>query len=383
MQTKKRRIILFLIGLLFFSAVFLIRIQDDMVDFQVHYYAGQRLCTGENLYQTEDGHFMFKYLPFSALLYVPLSYLPLGTAKVLWYALTVVCTVFLFAVSYRLARSSDQPAAYLAILPPLILAKFFFREMKLGQINTIVTSIMLIMVWTMRDERKLTSRRQALTGGLWGLATALKPYGFIFFPYFLVKGNWRALLAGTGTILLSLMIPALFYGWEGNLLVHRQWASTLSQSTPSLFTTADNVSIMAFWVKWTGNESLSFRISGLLIVTLAFLLLAVIMRGRTFPNAAVLECAALLTLIPLVSPLGWDYTFLASVLAVTLLVHLFFVIPKVWRWLLVANFCVISLTIYDILGRTFYGSFMAWSVLTLNFLVVVGYLTYLRFSRAC
>jgi hypothetical protein len=222
-----------------------------------------------------------------------------------------------------------------------------------------------------------------LAGGLWGLATALKPYGFIFFPYFLVKRNWRALLAGAGMLLLGLIVPALFYGWEGNVFVLQEWASTLSRSTPTLFSTADNVSIMAFLVKWTGNKDLSLGVFGAVLIILAILLLTIIMRGRTFPNAAVLECAALLTLIPLVSPLGWDYTFLMSVLAVSLLIRHFSVFSGAWRWLLAANFCVISLTIYDIVGREFYGSFMAWSVLTLNYLIVLAYLFYLRFSRTC
>jgi hypothetical protein len=140
---------------------------------------------------------------------------------------------------------------------------------------------------------------------------------------------------------------------------------------------------MAALMKWTGNESFSLRVFGLVIVLSAFLLLVVIVRGRPFPNAAVLECATLLTWIPLVSPLGWDYTFLMSVLAVTLLVSHFFVFSKAWRGLLVANFCVISLVVYDIVGRSFYGTYMAWSVLTLNFLIILAYLVSLRFSRTC
>jgi hypothetical protein len=383
MQTKTRRLFWLLFGLAFFSAVFLIRIQEDMVDFQVNYQAGQRLRMGENLYPTVDGHFMFKYLPFSALLYVPLSYLPMEAAKVIWYSITVICSIFVFTISHRLARGGNPYASYLVILPPLILAKFFFREMKLGQINTIVTSVMLVMVWTMRDRAKLTRGREALAGGLWGLATALKPYGFIFFPYFVVKGMWRALVAGVGAIALALLVPAVFFGIRGNLAVHEQWLSTLFQSTPTLFTTADNVSIMAFLMKWTGDSSVSLWAYASLTVALALLVLAIIVKGRTLPNGAVLECAILLTLIPLVSPLGWDYTFLMSVLGVTLLVHHFHEFPTTWRWILAANFCIISLTIYDVIGRMHYQTFMAWSVLTVNFLIVVGTLAHLRFKKVC
>lgn len=212
---------------------------------------------------------------------------------------------------------------------------------------------------------------------------ALKPYGFIFFPYFVAKGMWRALVVGVSTFALALLVPAAFFGFPGNILIHEQWVSTLSQSTPALFTTADNVSVMAFLMKWTGDSSVSLWVYASLTIALAFLILAIIVKGRTLPNGAVLECSILLTLIPLVSPLGWDYTFLMSVLGVTLLVHHFFDFPTAWRWILAANFCIISLTVYDVIGRTYYQTFMVWSVLTANFLIVAGYLAYLRFKKIC
>jgi hypothetical protein len=381
MQMKTRSLLWLLFGLLFFAVVFLVRIQEDMVDFEVNYRAGQRMRMGENLYQTSDGHFMFKYAPFSALLYVPLSYLSLDVAKPVWYSITVACTIFLFTVSYRLARRTAPNTLAFAVFPPLILAKFFFREMKLGQINTIVASVMLFMIWHMREEAKLDRVRETLVGGLWGLGTALKPYGLIFFPYFFVKGMWRALVAGVGILGFTLVTPAVFYGIRGNIDIHREWVSTLSHSTPSLFTTADNVSIVAFMMKWTGSRHLSSWAYGLLVTGLALLLLGVIRKGRTLPRRAVLECSILLTLIPLVSPLGWDYTFLLSVLGVTLLVAHFSQFSTGWRWFLAANFCVIGLAIYDIIGRTYYQTFMMWSVLTISFLILVGYLASLRFKN--
>jgi hypothetical protein len=349
-----------------------------MVDFRVNYKAGERLRNGENLYPTTDGHFMFKYLPSSALLYVPFSYLPLEGAKVAWYTLTVLCTFFLFIMSYKMACSEKQQSAWWMIWPPLILAKFFFREMKLGQINTIVTALMLMMIWHLMDERR-KSGREALPGVFWGLATALKPYAMIFFPYFIVKGHWKSLLAGLFVIGGALLTPAIYSGFEGNLQLLRDWASTLSQSTPSLFASADNVSIIGFLTKWMGEQPLAWWMYLFVVAALAFLVLAVIIKGRKMPNTPVLEGAMLLIAIPLVSPMGWDYSLLMSVLGVSLIVVHFFDFKKLWRIFLVVNFCLISLTIYDLIGRELYGTFMMWSVLTVNFLIVMGYLAVLRF----
>src|SRR6185369_3087491 len=115
--------------------------------------------------------------------------------------------------------------------------------------------------------------------------------------------------------------PAIFYGFNGNIRVLQEWAATLSQSTPALLTNADNVSVLAFFAKWLGN-SIGARIAGFAVVALlALLMLLVIRRGSQARNRWVLECALLLTLIPLISPLGWDYTFVTSLLCVALVIN--------------------------------------------------------------
>ncbi len=383
MTATCKRLLWFLLAAVFFSGVYVVRIREDMVDFRVNYRAGERLRAGENLYQPSDGHFMFKYLPSSALLYVPFSYLPFEAAKAIWYLLTVICAIFLFYLSYRMVRGEGQGSRFWMIWPPLILAKFFFRELKLGQINTIVTVVMLFMIWYLMDDRVRKARSALGSGALWGLATALKPYAFIFFPYFIVKMNWRALFAGLGVIGAALLAPSVFYGLEGNLILLRRWGATLSQSTPSQFDTNDNVSMIGFLTKWIGTGEVSLLLYFLAVAALAGLVLVVILKGRRIHDSVVLEGSVLLISIPLVSPMGWDYTLLMSVLGVTLLVRHFSELSKLWRIVLVINFCIVSLTIYDVIGRELYGTFMSWSVLTVSFLIVIGCLAALRFRKLC
>jgi hypothetical protein len=87
----------------------------------------------------------------------------------------------------------------------------------------------------------------------------------------------------------------------------------------------------------------------------------------------------LLTLIPLVSPLGWDYTFLMSLLAVALLMNSFPLLGRAAQVLLGFNFAVIALAVFDVMGRQDYKVYMQWSVTTVNFVVIVIALAYLRF----
>ena len=375
MHSSYRKSLFILLGLFLFLSIYLIRIRGDMVDFQVNYQAGGRLLAGENLYRIDDGHFMFKYLPFSALLYAPLSLLPLELAKALWFVILVSCSIGIFYMSYKMASANREITTAMVIIPPLILAKFCFREMKLGQINIIVALILLFMVWS------LIFKRPARSGLFWGLATSLKPYGMMFLPYFIVKKQWTALASGVSVIAIALLVPSVFYGVQGNFTVLSEWASTLSQSTPALLTSHDNISIIAFWSKWTQNATFSLWVAGTMVVALAALVLVLIWKGKKLEEPVALECGLLLMLIPLVSPLGWDYQLVMSVLAVTILVYHFFDYSRAWQILLVANFSVMSLSIYDLMGRSLYRSFMAWSVLTVNFLILVGYLGYLRFRK--
>jgi hypothetical protein len=201
---SRRTSVLVLVCLSFFTVLFVFRIAGDMTDFVVNYRAGGRLLEGEALYPRTDGHFMFKYFPFSALLYLPLSLLPFPAAEAVWYTVIVSSSLALFVVSKRLVSGERPVAWHVLALPPVVLAKFFFREIQLGQINTLVT---LLLLWTTAE---LLKSRDARAGMLWGLATALKPYGLIFLPYFVVGRNLRALASGVAVLVVAFLLPALF-----------------------------------------------------------------------------------------------------------------------------------------------------------------------------
>ena len=349
-----------------------------MSDFAVNYQAGLRLAAGETLYQTADGHYMFKYLPSAALLYWPLAAIPLEAAKAIWFAMSVAGLI----ATFRLVRQLvPQPhVRFLTLLPALILAKYFLHELRLGQINILVTLVMLLGIRALT--RSPGERDRTIAGAYVGTAVALKPYAALFIPYFVVQRQMWSLFAATAVLIAALAIPSIFYGFEGNLTVLRQWAGTLRQSTPTLLTNIDNVSILAFFAKWTGDPARAQVIGALVIAGLGVLTLIVIVRGRGHA-AHLLNGALVLTLIPLVSPLGWDYTFLMSFLAVSLLINHFGRFPRAAQLALAVNFAIIALAVYDVMGRQAYGTFMQWSITTVNFLVVVAGLVYLRFKGAC
>ena len=68
-----------------------------------------------------------------------------------------------------------------------------------------------------------------------------------------------------------------------------------------------------------------------------------------------LEAAMLLTLIPLLSPQGWDYVFLIATPAVMYLVNYDRDLPALLRGVTWTALAVIAFSLYDVIGRRAYG----------------------------
>jgi hypothetical protein len=374
---SRREVVVFAIA---FSAayVFGIRWNHGMADFAVNYRAGQRIVAGETLYRTTDGHYMFKYFPSAALIYAPFTALPIELAMVAWFLLSVAAFIAIFRIIDRLVPR--KRVAYLLAIAGAILAKYILHELRLGQINVFVTLIMLASIAALRGERRW--RAELLAGALAGVAVAIKPYAALLVLYLVVTLRWRSVAAAIAALAVCLLLPAAFYGVAGNVDQLRQWASSLSGSTPALLTNVDNVSVLAFFTKWLGDPERALWPTAVVLATLAVLTMSVIAAGWRRKDSCVLEGALMLTLIPLISPLGWDYTFLMALLAVALIVNNRAEFAAPIQWLLAANFAVVALALYDTMGRVVYGAFMRWSVTTINFVMVVLALVYLRLRKA-
>lgn len=378
-MASRRCLIIVLIFFAFLAALaFILRVQDDMVDFEVNYQAGRRLRLGETLYRTSDGHYQFKYPPFSAFLYLPLTPLPLSAAKAVWFGIVFVSSVLIFFISFKLVRRGNKSGPLLFGLTFLIMGRYFLRELQLGQINALITLILLLMIQGMVENDRRLGRKSVDPGAYWGLATALKPYAAVFLPYFVLKRKWRSLAIGLGVLFLTVLAPAFFYGLKGNLRLLGEWRSSLAASTPFLLGTQDNISIIGFLVKWTSNRSLSLLLYLIILALLAGLVFYLLTRGKSLVRPVVLEGFLLLSLIPLISPLGWDYTLLSAAPATILLLANFNRFPPAGRALLCCNWAVIAFSLYDLMGRDLYARFMSRSVITVNFLILIGYLAFLR-----
>jgi hypothetical protein len=379
MSAKKLAAVSIVLALFAAGETAVVRGRIGLRDFRVNLTAGDRLLHGETPYRISDEHYQFKYAPFSAALYAPFALLPPKAAKALWFALVLAAIVFSVAASSRLAGAPCGRRLALCLAPGIILAKYFSHELELGQINALMTAIFLALT-ALSALPRTSFRSEIAAGALGGLAAAMKPYGLIILPYLLIKRRWTALVSAVTILAGTYFLPAVYFGFSGNGAVHREWWTTLSRSTPPLLKSQDNISLLGFLSKWSGPAGPSILIYAIVLILLAGLMLAVILKGGGRNGSSILEFALLLLLIPLISPLGWDYTFLSAVLAVALIVGRQRRFPLSGRVLLGLDFFVIAFSLFDLLGRRLYASFMSASVLTLCFLGLIPALVYLRWK---
>lgn len=355
--------------------IFIYKAAPRMPDFEVYWKAGARAAHAEPLYRSSDGHFQFKYLPAFAVLAIPLGFLPLMTAKVLWFAISVTLLVVLLALNVRLPIELRKPAGWLIVIIVVAFAKFYAHELVLGQVNMLFAVIATCALLAMKTSR------EAAAGVLVALAIVIKPYAILFLPWLVARRYPASIGAACGGLAAALFLPALLYGLDGNVALHREWWGTVTETTAPNLGVYDNVSLAAMFFRWFGPGEFSARFAfaaGAMLLGLA----AVVFLGRrgvTFPEA--LEGGVLLTLMPLLSPQGWDYVFLIATPAIVCLANYEDRLPRVIRVAAIIAVATIGFSLFDLMGRTAYHAFMRWSIISLCFFVVIAALSTLRLRK--
>ena len=372
----RTRVLLGVLALVSLVAVFTTRVSRKMPDFEVYWTAGERAAAAEPLYRADDGHFQFKYLPAFALLMSPLARVPLPAAKGVWFAMSAVLMVTLLGLSLQALPAVKRAPVMLLVLTFLAMAKFYAHELVLGQVNLLFAALVVLAIVWMR------SGRDAGAGLLLALAVVAKPYAVIFAPWLATRRRRGALIAMTAGLVVLLLLPAARYGWTGNQQLLIDWWRTVTTTTAPNLTNPDNVSLSAMYARWLGADSpapaLSAATGGILV-----LLAGVVVAGRgLLKSPDTLEACVLLMLIPLLSPQGWDYVFLITTPAVMLLINELPALPQGLRYATVAAIAIVALSIYDIMGRNAYSTFMRLSIVTVLVLVEYAALITLRFRRA-
>ena len=352
-----------------------IRIRRQMVDFDVYRTAAIRVLAAEPLYRPSDGHYQLKYLPAFAIAMAPFAWMSAGAAKFTWFVLSVLCLVWLVAGAVIALPDRRRAPATLALVTIVFMAKFYGHELTLGQANALLGALLVTALVA------LGRGRVAAGSLLIGAAVFVKPYAIILWPWLAVTRGARAGAIAGATIAAGLLVPAVIYGWHGNLDLIAAWWHTVSVSTEPNLLDTDNTSLAAMWAKWIGTGPIAATLTAVASLALVAVIAFLIGRRRTVARPDALEVSALLIAIPLLSPQGWDYVLLLGTPAVVCLVDRWRDQAFGWRAVVGAALVTMGLTTFDVMGRAAYGAFMHLSGITLAAVVLVAALADLRRRR--
>lgn len=348
------------------------RAKRDLTDFRVYQTAGARARAAEPLYRAEDGHFQFKYLPAFAVAMIPIGRLDPEIAKGIWYALSFGLLVVFVRESLRLLPEPRAPVRRLLWLTILVMARFYVRELTLGQTNLLLG---VLLVGSLGAARR---QRPWLAGALAGLAVFVKPYALVLLPWLVATAGVPAGAAFVTVVAAGLVTPAALYGWQGNVSLLAAWFHTVTQTTEPNLLMPENVSFAATWTRWIGAGPAAALLAG--ATSAGALALAVaVWRWRSRVNEpAYLEVALLMALVPLVSPQGWDYTLLLATPALVCLLDRWRDLDASWRRVAIVALIVMVFPVRDTLGLTAYRRIMAFAVVGVGASVLAVLLARLR-----
>jgi hypothetical protein len=355
--------------------VFIYKAAPRMPDFEVYWRAAARAAHGQALYRPDDGHFQFKYLPAFAVLAIPVGVVPLQIAKLIWFAVSVALLVLLLQMNSRLPPAPRKTRGWLIAILVVVFGKFYAHELVLGQVNLLFAVVATAALLAMRGGRETAA------GALVAAAIVIKPYAVLFLPWLVARGKIASIATASAGLLAALLLPIVRYGIDGNILLHREWWRTVTETTAPNLSVYDNISLAAMYFRLAGpgdlSATLAYATAAVLLAIAGVLFL--LRRGVRAPE--LLEGSLLLTLMPLLSPQGWDYVFLIATPAVALVVNDEDRLPQPLRALTIVALAAIGLIVFDLVGRAAYYALMRLSFVSFCFFVVIAAMAALRVRK--
>jgi hypothetical protein len=211
-------------------------------DYRRHYLAAKDIREGINPYLRDEAK--FKYPIFNATLLAPLSLFDIYLSQSLWFALGVVMILCIWSMTWEMvggrevatSASGSKPhgaeslavkapsaknsvPAWVWLLPIILSLRFFWVNLKLGQINLLVFYFTVLGLYII-EHRGMPFRGGAIVG----MAGVLKYMPIFFLLYFAVKRRWRE-CAGmvTGVIVCFALIPGIFLGPSRSIELQKEF----------------------------------------------------------------------------------------------------------------------------------------------------------------
>lgn len=374
-------------------------------DFTVYREAADRFARGGDPYNGDPAR-PFVYTPAFAAAMVPFALAGPTAGATAWYILNVAAFLAAFILVFNILRSAGltltKPIHHLVWLIPLvIMLRFADSNMQLGQANIIAAFLIILGLYLVLKKREYAG------GAVVGAAALIKLSPLVIIAYFAFKRRWKAAGAAAVAFVAFALIPQIYTSALGGPNIVESYVSSINEfqesttgeggdfpgqsvfSLAARFLTPVNalhhtdgtmcVNILELPQEWA--MAAAFFVCGILIGITMF----VSRTPQTVepPILFVLEYAAVICLMLLVSPVSRKAQFTALVLPIAA-ISCFLVFSnqgKAARRILWAAaafmFAVFVLSSGDIAGKNIGDILQACSVFTFGLLDAWAAVVYL------
>ena len=349
-----------------------------LFDFEVYYRAAERITNGQNLYQiAEDGHYVFKYSPVSAIYFIPLQWLPLFTAKVVYWILSSLAFCYVLVLFYLMGGRGQETLPVkrlqtLYLVSFICIGAFLELELHLGQVNIFILLLLTLSGYLSMQNRPFSS------GLLLSLSFFLKPFGLILLFYYLYRRKLREVGYAMLFVLILFFLPLIFYGSFDMFFGQcRHWIQEigielsnkqdlLAHRNHTLFSVLARYSPLR-WITWGPVSTMIYQLFILLVIGGLFHMLR--RRAVQVEWLVPVELGLILCLVPLLAFTNRNL-YMCSGMAVALLLTGFSSLHWVYRSLFILGVGISSFNIIEIWGPHITYKLEDWSFIALGTTIV-------------
>jgi len=361
-------------------------------DFKVYYAAAKRLADGGNIYNEifTLGSGYYKYSPFAAIFFIPFSLLPYNIASGIYFFIIVALIIYILNVSmaiiikYFSEESQDSSQHQIILFYTFIICVVHLqRELHLGNVNVLLLAILLFSI------KEIIENKIVLPAILIGIAILFKPHFLILFPLLFLKKEYKILFIAFITIICGLFIPAIFLGFNHDIVLHSQWIETMKTHNVSIIDAEQTIYFLLnhYFLRYITNDtSIIYVIAGLMIASL-FLFIKQRKRNKEFSDQDfLLNSFLLLALIPSITLTDTEH----FILSMPMIMYLIYFIrtnkvKPLFLIFFVTGILFYGGNIHDLLGSTLSQWVLFHGILGMGNLILISLLVYSqinsRFAR--
>jgi hypothetical protein len=354
-------------------------------DFKVYYYASSALIGGKQVYGVlfSLGSGYYKYSPFTALLFYPLSLLPYYCACVFEFAFTsaaIVCTgVLLFKIySDYLTVPIKYPNLILS-LSLICVSPHLVRDLEMGNVNAILLLLLcLILYCTIKN-------KFMLAGILLAMVVITKPFFILLIILLAARQYFKTLLTTFIVLTACIILPSTLIGITRDVDLHKEWLNTILNHADNFISPN---TIDAF-IRNSAFPSLPFYFQYVLILILLIPYLLFI-RSNILKTAThekykstgfIMEWFTLIAIIPSLFKTDTEHFLMTLPIILYILIYLFNSKEITVSILFVLLIIMYSGNSSDWFGRPLSAKIQNWGILGLSNVLILILAFYCHFKQ--